>query len=192
MAQLYTTGPAHIYVGPLTSPIYLGTCEESPDLELVAVEKDVFNTLGGVGIPFDKAYQGEIGLITAQLNRFNAPVYQTIANRPRTFQATTLPGTNTAGDVGSLMLQEGLAYACWLLFTFGANGPAPKPAMIAGGMVPGYRFFATYLLGPNRLRNLGTVPKKLILTLGALRVFNPALQTFSLYDNNVAGLPPIN
>lgn len=192
MAQLMTSGPAHFYVGPLTAPAYLGTCEESPDIDIVAVERDVYNSLGGVGIPFDKAYQGEIGLITAPLNRYNEAVYQAMANRPRTFQATTPPGLNTAGDVGSLILTEGLAFTTWVLFTFGASGYAPKPAMIAGGLPPGYRFFQTFLLGPNRLRNMGTTPKKLILTIGALRAFNPALQTFALYDNLVAGLPPLN
>src|SRR5215469_12261507 len=101
MAQLYTTGPAHIYTGPLTAPLYLGTCEESPDIDLMAVEKEVVNSIGGVGIPFDKAYQGEMGLITAVLNRYNESTYQAMAARPRTFQGG-IPGTNTAGDVGSL------------------------------------------------------------------------------------------
>ena len=192
MAQLYTTGPAHFYTGPITAPAYLGTCEESPEIDLIAIERDVQNSLGGVGVPFDKAYQGEMGMITCVLNRYNEAVYQTLATRPRTFQGGT-PGTNTAGDIGSLMLQEGLAFSTWILFTFGANGYAPKPAMNGpNGIVPGYRFFATMLLGPNRQRNMGTTPKKLVLTIGALRVFNPALQTFSLYDWNVAGLPPIN
>lgn len=192
MAQLYTTGPCHFYVGPLAAPVYLGTAEESPDLQLFPTYKEVQNSIGGVGIPFDRAYQGEFAVCVANLNRFNAPVYQAMANRPGTFLKNTALGTNTIGDIGSLMLTEGLAYAVWLLFSFGAFGPAPKPVMVSNGMLPGYRFFAGMLLGPDKLAPLGTLPKKLGLSFGFLRVFNPAQGTFSLYDNNVAGLPPIN
>lgn len=194
MAQIYTTGPAHIYTGPIAAPAYLGTCEESPEIDLIAMEKEVINSLGGVGIPFDSAYQGEIAIITAVLNRYNEAVYQGMANRPAGFSRPPTPGINTAGDIGSLYLTEGLAFTTWILFTFGANGYAPQPAMNAApnGIPPGYRFWATRLLGPNRIRSMGTTPKKLVLTIGALRVFNPAAQTFTLYDWNVAGLPPIN
>lgn len=191
MAQLYTSGPCHIFLNGLlvNTPQYLGTSEFSPHVELVPMYEDVFNAIGG-RVPFDKAYQGEVGIINFRLNRFNYLMYQALAARPRSPLAVgTGPalGVNAAGDVGSLVLTEGLALGLVLQFQFGAQGQSPKPAMVTGAMPAGYYFPAAVPIGPDKHDPLGTLPEVIDITFFALRAFNPITQTFGLYSQT---LPP--
>lgn len=195
MAQLYSTGPAHVFVGPGTgvSPgistipaLYLGTCEVSPQIEIAPHFEAVHNDLGGV-VPFDEIYEGEEAFIDLDLNRFNEVTYATIAARPSGFTAGPARGANTAADVGTLMLTEGKNLILWVVFPFFA-----KAVMRAGGMPAGYRFPACTLKGPDRLSPVGTRARKIHLLFHALRTWSPTTGAFLLYDHSVSGLPPIN
>src|SRR5690348_16792822 len=136
MAQLYTTGPAHIFVGggflspgsmgtgggntpPQTSSntpviLYLVTCEEAPEIVIEPKYSGTKNDLGGSEIPFDMQYEGEQGLISLDLNRYNEPVYAALASRPR---FGGVRGLNGGADVGTLMQTEGLSLVTWVLFS---------------------------------------------------------------------------
>jgi len=193
MAQLYTTGPAHIYLafptgsGTQNSPVYFGTCEDAPQVQIIPKFEDVYNSIGGT-VPFDKSYQGEVALIDLDMNRYNESVYGILAARPR----VGTRGVNIAGDVGTLMGTEGYTIGVYLKFDFGAAGAAPKAAYTANGMPPGYRFPGGIPIGPDRLQNLGTRPRKTNVVFFAIRIWNPATQAFGLYDFNLNGLPAIN
>lgn len=197
MAQLWVTGPAHIYFafpngsGGQNTPVYFGTCEDAPYIEIIPHYEDVRNSIGGT-VPFDKSYQGELALIDLDLNRYNEGVYATLAARPRAGAGGGPRGTNVAGDVGTLMLTEGFCTGVYVKFDYGAAGAAPKQAFIGGGMPFGYHFPFCVPAGPDKLKGLGTTPRKTNVMLFALRGFNPATQTFTLYDNITTALPAIN
>jgi len=197
MAKLYVTGPAHLFVGPtiysqgqlgLTGPLqYLGTAEYAPNIQIRAGYLPVHNDLGGSVVPFDSSFQGEEGFTFVDINRYNEIVLARIQARPRNHFANQQPprGLNYPGDIGSLMIQEGLAYSVVVVFPYAA-----KPAM--AGMPFGYRFPFSWLLGPDDLKELGTKPRKVGLVFYHGRGFNPLNGQFLVYDNTLPQLPAID
>lgn len=193
-SQLWTTGPAHAFIGQVLinlagnvtfgSAFYLGTCEESPEIQLIPKYKEVYNDIGGEQ-PFDTSFQGEIGLINLDLNRFDEAVYARMATRPYSAGQPVLPvarGTQGYGSVGALTLTEGLYTTVWIQFPY-----ASKPAF--AGMPAGYRFFSAFAAGPDKLRPVGTRTRKTNVTFVALRYYVPSSQAMILYDHNMNGLP---
>ena len=195
MAKLYTTGPAHLFVGPtiyslgqlgLTASLqYLGTAEYAPNIQIRSGWEPVHNDIGGKIIPFDQSYQGEEGFTFVDLNRYNEIVLARIQARPRPHFGNPQPprGHTYPGDIGSLMIQEAMAYSVVVYFPYAA-----KPAM--AGMPPAYRFPFSWLLGPDDLKEMGTKPRKIGLVFYHGRGFNPQNGEFLLYDNTLPQLPP--
>ena len=125
------------------------------------------------------------------LERYNESAYAVMAGRPQSRLGTSTRGTNVPGDIGSLMIQEGMAFQLWLSFPYSA-----KAAM--AGMPAGYHFVAAVLAGPDSLDELGTKPRRVRLIFDCLRKFDPSVTNtygaggFVLYDFNmtaIAGLP---
>lgn len=188
-SQLYCTGPAHVWlqISPGGAPSYLGTCEESPDIEIRPEFEPVRNDIGGVKVPFDMSYQGEDALIVLDLNRWDEDVLRACQALPGTSAGGNTRGQSGPLDVGTLMLTESKTIPVYIVFPFNS-----KPAMAR--MPQGYRFFAAYNLGPHRNRPLGTRPRKVLTAFHAIRSFDPAHGTFLLYDEDVSvafnnGLP---
>jgi hypothetical protein len=156
-------------------------------VEILPTYADAFNALGGVGVPFEKVYQGEVAVVSANVNRWNAATYLALANRPRSPYsggAANPPGTNMGGDVGSMILTEGLNLGLTLQFQFGSKGSAPKPALIAQGLPDGY-FFPAAIPVHDVLEPLGTMPEVLNITFACIRAYDPLTQTFVLYTQKI-------
>jgi hypothetical protein len=189
MAQLFSTGPAHVYISDisgLASPsnaLYLGTAEEAPVIEIIPKYEGVLNDIGG-HTPFDVSYQGEMAQTGILLTRWNELTYDFLSSRP---VPGAIHGLNGPLDVGSLILTEGLQLGLWVVFSFSL-----KTAMAAGGMPFGYFFPATIPVGPDKFEKLGTKPRKINLLFWHLRLWDVATGNFLLYTHNVLGLPPIN
>lgn len=90
MAQIITTGPAHIFIGRVATELniatsglddleYLGTCQSSPELSVETLKEDVMNDIGG-GVPISFTHQGQKGEITLLLNRFDEAVYAKLSS----------------------------------------------------------------------------------------------------------------
>lgn len=212
MAQPYVSGPAHIYVGATdvvttrqgtfvnsndrsfigasAGPnFYLGTCEQYPVASINAGWEPLFNDVGGSVIPHDIVYQGEEAFIFMTLSRWNEGVYAALASRadPATAlrQGVAFRGSNVAGEIGALMLNEVRTFTLWVTFPH-----STKILNTTGQMPPGYRFFTCTLEGPDQLDPLGgTVPRKLNLTVHAWRQYFPLTQDHQLYDHNTGNLP---
>lgn len=187
MAQPYVTGPCSIFVGVGAggSPVFLGHAERSPSIQIRPSFSPVFNDIAGQRVPYDYIYDGEEGMVSADVTRWNESVYTTIASRPLHSGAD---GLNAPGEIGSLMGLEGLAYPLWLLFPY-----ASKPAMVAGGMPAGYRFAKAFLEGPDGLDGLGTTNRRLRLNFKCMRDFQgegAALfpGTLYLYDHDMSAV----
>jgi hypothetical protein len=186
MAQLYSTGPAHWWVSLQNSPLlYLGTCEKKPKIVVRPSWSPAYNDLGGQKIPFDMSYQGTEGISLLNLTRFNEPVYQLLATRPSA-STKIASGINVPGDIGTLLLTEGLAWTVYVYFPYAA-----KLAYKSGGMVPGYRFPASYLEGPDEFEP-STDPINRTLIFHHLRAFDPKTGIFDCYDFLLPTMPPIN
>lgn len=184
MANLYVTGPAHIFVqlpgiaGPQAYS-YLGTAERYPKISIRPANEPVFNDIGGK-VPFDMAHMGEEAFVSADISRWNEPVYAALAARPRPGSGTR--GVNVAGDIGTLYVTEGFAYSLAVLFPYAA-----KLVYAAAGMPAGYRFLSSYLVGPDELEPLGTTPRKIRLMWHCLRTYDPSTGSLFLYDHDMTG-----
>jgi hypothetical protein len=199
MAQAFTTGPALFFVNPnvqgqvavspglgtASPPIFLGTSEQAPKIELHDEWEPIFNDLSGK-VPYDMSYQGEMAHTFASLTRWNEPVLAVIQKRTRL--GANIRGLDQIGDIGSLMLTQGQAYTLWVVFPFVTN-----PAFSTGGMPAGYRFPASYLKGPDDMP-IGTRARKVGIIWESLRAYDPTRGLFLLYDHNMAAVNrlPIN
>ncbi len=158
MAQVFCTGPALLYV----DGEFLGTSEFSPYIDIKPAYKPVFNDLGGRLVPFDKTYQCQEAFVFYNLTRWNEDVYQNAADRPSQAGLGSNPGT----DIGSLMIQEGLASELEVVFPYHSD-----PSF--SDMPAGYHFLAAWMEGPDHLEPLGTEAR-------ALRVFFYCAPKFTL------------
>lgn len=191
MAQGYVRGPTHIYcgVGSGGAAVYLGTAERSPRISIRPSWSPYYNDIAGQKIPYDWGFDGEEAFVVSDMTRWNQSVLAALQARPRTVIGGSTPGLNVAGEIGSMMITEGLAVGLWLLFTY--TSKAAYATQLAG-----YRFPATWLMGPDDLDNNNTGMAKVRMTwyagrLGAVNVAGAGIN-WLLYDYNVAGLPAIN
>lgn len=188
MAKPYVTGPCHLFlgVGPSGAAIYLGTAERTPEIQIRPSWSPVFNSIAGE-VPFDWLFEGEEAFLTADLTRWNEPVYAASASRPN---AGATRGRNIPGDLGTLMISEGFAYQLWALFPYSILKPAFSDQQ------QGFRFPAAFLEGPDSLSGLGTINRRNRLMFHAGRAYsiNPSGlgMDFLCYDGDMSGLPPIN
>lgn len=206
-ANLYCTGPVHIYArvpvkgaGPRTNVTvggngssYVGTCEVYPKLAFEQTWIDVFNDLGSTQVAFDKMATGEKGIVECDLNRFDYNVVNTITNYPRNGRnnAGINPrGSMTRLDRGAFALANGLSVELWLYFSFfGSVNALDYPELI-----PGYYFPACVVTAYNP-DPIGTQTHKIRLMIEPLSVWTAATGGFTLYSNSIdyfANLPPIS
>ncbi len=69
----HVTGAVHHYVSwaGLAAPIYLGTCESTPQIKLIDTSKPVMNDITGPTLPAQKVETGEMAMIGCAFNRFS-------------------------------------------------------------------------------------------------------------------------
>ncbi|OAI39610.1 hypothetical protein AYO40_01210 [Planctomycetaceae bacterium SCGC AG-212-D15] len=184
MAQLYCSGPVHVYfgLGGGGSPVYFGTSESAPRIEIKHYFNTVKNDIAGDQAPFDFQWVGETATISADFTRWNNPLWLQMMSRPF---ATSTAGINGIGDYGTFMVQEGATYQAWLQFPYAST----KAAM--AGLEAGFHFFSTFLLSPDS-KTIGMRANKVRATWFATQVFGITTGnnvTAKLYDFSMQGLP---
>jgi hypothetical protein len=143
-------------------PVYLGTTDDPPSIEIIAEWDGVETDAGGTENPSERLTEGEEASITANFTRFNEVVYEVLAARSQTDAfAGQFPGW---GQVGKAIAMEGLTFPLWLIFPYTA-----KTVFGQAGQPPGYRFYRGFLQSPDRLRDLGSVNRVTSLQFGAQR-----------------------
>lgn len=160
-AKQFVTGPAYIFVGTGNNYAleYLGMAEKHPKIVLRPSFQQTFTDEGGP-TPYDASHGGEEGFVMADISKWNEPIYAKLAQKAGN---RTGRGTSVFGDAGALMIAEGRTYPLVVAFPY-----ASKVAYT--DMPPGYRFVASYLIGPDELEPLGTTPRKTRLMWHALRL----------------------
>lgn len=159
-------------------PVYLGTAERSPSIEIVRGWLPWFDDEMGSSLPADELYEGEEAWVTADVNRWNEGVYaflSAVINRGALGGAR---GVNYPSDVGTSMVYEAFSYPLILQFPY-----AGKPQYRFQRMPAGYRFFNATLAGPDRLEPLGTQPSKRRLIWRCRELLDLDSGAMGLYDN---------
>lgn len=202
MAIPYVTGPVHVYVSfgagsafsAPGSPLYLGTCERTPELDLYPEYEPTMNTVSGTKIPHDKTYQGVWAICVTNITRWNEPVYARLALYVSTISgAGQVPGRTTGSlgtgqsavpDMGALVNTQARAMMLWLKFSYADVEPFKS-----GGMPPGYRLRCCNLAAPTKLSPLGTEASKRYLVWHAMQYYIPATGDNVVFDYAMDGLP---
>lgn len=165
MANIYTTGPAHLFLGKSGASFdldglgYFGTFEGSPQISIQNLHEDVQNDIGGEA-PVAKSYLGSIGSISGILNRFDEAVYASLANG--LYSASPTRGVMSRANIGAVAQTQGLDFD--VLFWF------PNNTLYTVDDTPyvppeGLHFLSVLPKGPDKLLELGTGARKLELTL---------------------------
>lgn len=194
MAQLYSTGPALIFVGLGNggTPVFYGTCEHAPVIEAHPSYTHVYNDLGGQQTPYDSCYDGEYCTVSGDFNRHNENVYTLMAEKARSgINNGGGRGTDIPGGIGRLMLTEGATYIVYVQFPYAFKAAFQSP--ISGPMPLGYRFHAGYL-DRDSMPDLGTKARKWSLNWFCLRSFDLNFTNtvgqgrFVCYDHDLTAL----
>lgn len=156
MSKIFTTGPALMFLS-YGEPMYLGTAESPPDIDLIGGFEPVFNDLGGTVLPMDRIYEGEEAIISFVLNKYNQPALDII----QAVVGGKTMGRDTFGDIGTIIGQEDRTFGFGMVFPYAA-----KP--IYSDMPAGYNFFSCFRIGPQGVRP-GTRAKSHNLILRAQR-----------------------
>lgn len=189
------TGAVAVWVAPvaagtLGTPFFVGHGERAPKEMVRPAWSPVFCDLGGDKIEFDSLFEGEEAFVTVTFTRWNHLVLRACQTRPNGgptaagFLGTN--GTNAFGDVGSMMMTEGLAYALILQYPYAA-----KPAMLANALPAGRTYSQAWVVGPDEIPEQGTVARKIVTVWRGLRAYNPLTGSFTLYTDSVPGLPAV-
>lgn len=201
MSQLYSTGPANLYVSLFlddppahatmaglldtvaASDIYfLGTFEKPPFIDIQAHHRKLPANIGGVssGRPFDRVIMGESVTVSGVLNKWNELTYREIANRG----TGTTRGTYPKTTIGTPIMSSGPGYTFCLWVQFPRNGLSPY-----SDMPDGYRFPGTILLGPDRI--VPGAGSKRLLTFASEMVYKRSDGTWVLYDHDMTNIPAV-
>lgn len=197
--QTWTTGPAHLYAGvggaslSAKTPLYLGTAETKPDIDIEGAYEALMNDLGGSRMPFDRSWQAEEGAISFVLTRWDYGVALRMMCSPN--YLANAAGDNLLEDVGSLMGMEGNTFPFWVVFPKQLINPYTR-------MPAGFRFWSCVCEYPRRLEP-GTRPHKIGMVIRAQRAWpgtasspiglastmgNVSVGSI-LYDFDMSGLP---
>src|SRR5262245_38706133 len=117
MASLFSTGPAHFFcgVGASFAPLYLGTAEDEPIIELPPEYEQVRNDLAGSRKPLDRQFMGEDAFVGLNLSRWDETVLALVQACPYRSKAR---GFQAFGSQGAFMQLEGLTFPLWITFPY--------------------------------------------------------------------------
>lgn len=210
MATFYSTGPVLVWLGPqLISPVYggtlpsgapvfLGTAEQTPQMEERYQQQPAYNDLSGA-VPFDLNFLGGDLIFAIDLTRWDERVLARFNSMPQ--QMGTMPvagGVAARGrwgavtGMGILQAHEGNCATVYVAFPYGAPSAGPGAAMRAQGMPAGYRLHGAGLINI-KSHQMGSKYRKTHLTVQCAPIYDFASRTFFLFDNAVTAdlcVPP--
>lgn len=187
MATPLVPGPAPVWYGFLAEPQFLGWTERGVTIDPSPEWLPYYCDLGG-STPMDYSYQGQSATINFTLSRWNAATLSLLLEDYAGGFPGSAPGVDVAGEIGALMVHEGLALSLWVGFPYVAK-VAYQEHML------GYHFHHV-IIERESLPERGARPAKVNLTLRAVRrlLMSPAHQngllagTFILYDYDMSAI----
>lgn len=208
MSTAQVSGPCYMYIArPTTTYLktselyFLGTCEQPPTIQLNPQWEPVMNDIGGSLLPIDYSYQGEDGLISGTLNKWNELVYRRLASHAL-YQGISSRGVEylgvptsggqlgLGGDIGKLSQTEDIAFRLIMHFPYAAKtvfGGFTVATGLGGVMPAGYQFYSCRLAG--HVIGPGTRANRRQLIIHADRELAESATVlsngFTLYDNTM-------
>lgn len=187
MAIPFVPGPAPIWVASQTRgnqkprPEFLGFSERGVNLALTPSYSPYHVDVAG-GTALDYSYQGQSASISVDLTRWRPSTLAKIEDYVG--KSLGRAGFDFGGEIGALMVHEGLALTMWVLFPYAAK------AAYAGNP-GGYRFF-NVVLESESLPERGARPARVHLNFRALRglVINQQYKygLLGLYDYDMSAV----
>jgi hypothetical protein len=183
-SQYFVPGPAHLALGVGTSRalVYAGLSERGATLTETQFERNVVADIGGtVGMPSDVLIAGKLLTISMQIIWRNPLIPGILQSRFYGGQA----GILQAGEVGSLMLQESLAFQLMILSQY------PGIKSVYSAEVPGINVANAYVT-QNVAWNLGTTEQVFNVTFKGLYLPNYSTTAWTGWNTNTTGFPTIS
>lgn len=204
MAQIITTGPAHIFIGrtdvgatgDITGLEYLGTCQKSPGITIQSLKEDVMNDIGGE-TPISFTNQGQVAQIKMTLNRYDESVLARI--QTGLYSDGLKRGEITRAQMGALA--QGMSFDFDLLFYFPFHQGFVSSSTATGHNTshPEGLHFPSVVPVKERLMEMGTRARSVLLELrcipilrfsntnvdsnGTAGVVSPNVRDFILYNH---------
>jgi hypothetical protein len=174
LAQQFTSGACHCFLRfGGSNAEYLGTSERGARVRWRRSYTDVWNDIGGQGVPFDKLYEGGDALVFFDLNRWNQVTLAKLEIVPNS--QTGVFGLTADGDIGTLMGLEGKMFELSLQFPYSTL----KPAM---STQPRGLRFPNGILQDESWDPLGTNARRVPITFYCFRSYDPITRKFLLCD----------
>lgn len=171
MANIYSTGPAHIFIGRMPNDteaefiaanmFYLGTFEGSPKITINNLSEDVMNDIGG-DAPISKSTLGQTANIQGVLNRYDEAVYQKLSGG---LYGTTNRGISTKEHIGALAQTMGFDFDVLMYFPFASRFTVDDTPYVPP---EGLHFVSVVPQGPDKLIDMGTSARKIEINLMAI------------------------
>lgn len=173
-AQLYTTGPAYLYVFTQINQAveYLGTARVKPYIEIVPQFSSFFSDQTGRVVPADQSFDMEHGIVIADLNRIDWDVYEELSSAKFGGVSGSTPGYSDA-SMGTMIIAEGNAIGLFVVF--------PKSAVSQyASLPPGYHFPNCVFCGPDKFTDMGNSDASVTMTWRALNL--RSVDNWTMYD----------
>lgn len=188
-AQPWVTGPGHIFagVGAGKAPVYFGTAEATPRIDIRPAFTPYFNSLYSSKLPMDQVFDGEEIVISGDFTRWDEAVLAAM-QALRASTTAAFRGAVPAGGYGTMQVFESFCYPLWVQFPYAAKAAYSN-------MPAGYRVYNAILIGPDGVEPIGPTPSKRRLTWwGAPTLTVGAFNTTAgaTYDHVMSGLPSVN
>lgn len=160
----HVTGAVHHYInwpGSGVSPLYLGTCESTPQVKSPFTSKPVMNDITGPTLPAQKLETGQMAIIASALNRFSKTTWAAMLLRA---------GPPRRGRFDRGLLKYGRStFQLWQVFE---NATDASVRSLYPGLEMGFYWPQVELVDQNFVR-LGNQDQLLVLTLEAQPYFVP-------------------
>jgi hypothetical protein len=184
----WVLGPCGLYVGPQnvgpSSLNFVGVGRQAPSIDHQPAYRPVHTDFGGGSIQTDDVFAGEKAMLTLDL-------MQTVPAQLEFLESFNLGtiGVHGPGARGTLMVAEGKMLTVAILFPL----VALKPTLYAG-RPNGYRYVCCKVMSlvkpPHDMAE--ACPTRVTFECIELMSFVNGLPSFLLYDEVVAGLPPMS
>lgn len=189
-ALFHTPGPIELFVKFRDGrTLYLGTCAQSPEVEVRPAYIDIKNDLGGRSVPITKIYDGEQHLIyLTATNRFDWRAYKLM--KRDAVSGDVGPGVSLDGALNRGSIAIG-TYDFELVLRYAFGGTA-----VASTEMPyGRRYYSCVLVAAKE-STVGTRLMEVSMAIEANGLFRPDSRSFLLYselaDDVTNSLPAVN
>lgn len=186
--MIFVPGPVEVHcgVGNGGALQFLGWSEDGVTSTHRPFFEDVKSDLAGPLMPTDVQVMGEDAIISMNLKVFSWSAWEKIASRVPAAVGGA-PGGYPFGSIGALMVSEGYAYRLLIYRPYAA-----KQVFLNAGMRPAYNYFASWLLGPDDIKqSMRAMAHRTIFR--AISVYQGIPSTsgsgWGLYNADIAGKP---